>query len=262
LCHKKRGKFCCAGAAWTISNEIYGRHEALDFLKLKLSWGQNGNQGVGPYSTLSQVANGASGGYRYEFSNAQGKISYGLIQSTLGNYDLGWESTEQWNTGFESAWLKNRLFADVDVYFSKTTDQIFTRNIPVMTGFKTITTSMGQVNNKGVELTLRSVNVQQSDLTWTSSLTFWKNWNKLVNLYGEDLDGDGKEDDDIASSLFVGKSLGAIYGYVQDGIVRQAIPSTLRKPELSPVHPIKRIDGEERITADTENLRLNKENFR
>lgn len=263
--NKKWGNFAAAGAAWTISNEDFMEGmEALDFLKLKLSWGQNGNQGVGPYSTLSQVANGASGGYRYEFSNAQGKISYGLIQSTLGNYDLGWESTEQWNTGFESAWLKNRLFADVDVYFSKTTDQIFTRNIPVMTGFKTITTSMGQVNNKGVELTLRSVNVQQSDLTWTSSLTFWKNWNKLVNLYGEDLDGDGKEDDDIASSLFVGKSLGAIYGYVQDGIVQTGDTEYIALTGAQPGAPkYKSIDGEDGITADDRKiLGYTKENFR
>ena len=82
-----------------------------------------------------------------------------------------------------------------------------------MTGFKTITTSMGQVNNTGIELTLNSVNIKQNHLTWNTSFTFWKNWNKLVHLYGEDLDGDGKEDDDIANSLFIGKPLGAIYGY-------------------------------------------------
>ena len=81
--------------------------------------------------------NGASGGVRYEFGGSD--IIYGLNQKALGNANLGWETTESWNTGFESAWLGSRLFVDLDLYFSKTTDQIFTRDIPVMTGFKNMT---------------------------------------------------------------------------------------------------------------------------
>lgn len=72
-----------------------------------------------------------------------------MNQKALGNANLGWETTESWNTGFESAWLGSRLFVDLDLYFSKTTDQIFTRDIPVMTGFKNMKSSMGQVNNRG-----------------------------------------------------------------------------------------------------------------
>lgn len=218
---KKWGNFSSGGVAWIISKEDFMQGvEPLNYLKLKLSWGQNGNQGIGPYGTLSQVANGSSGGYRYQWSNVPGKISYGLVQTTLGNSGLGWETTETVNTGFESAWLKERLFVDLDLYFSKTTDQIFVRQIPVMTGFKTITTSMGQVNNRGAELTIRSVNMRRSDFEWSSSVTWWLNRNKLIHLYGDDLDGDGKEDDDIGNSRFIGKSLGAIYGYKQDGIVQ------------------------------------------
>jgi len=219
--NKKWGNFASAGLAWRISQEQFMKNfEPLNNLKLKLSWGQNGNQGIGPYGTLSQVANGSSGGYRYQWSNAAGKVSYGLVQSTLGNSDLGWEMTESWNGGFESAWLNERIFVDFDAYFSKTTDQIFVRQIPVMTGFKTITTSMGQVNNRGFELTVRTVNVKTNDLVWSSAVTWWMNRNKLVHLYGDDLNNDGKEDDDPGNSRFIGKSLGAIYGYRQDGIVQ------------------------------------------
>jgi TonB-linked SusC/RagA family outer membrane protein len=220
--NKKWGNFAALGAAWKISDEDFMKSfESLDLLKLKVAWGQNGNQGLEPYGTLSIVANGPSGGYRYQFSNAPGKISYGLVQTTLGNPEIGWESTEAWNMGFESAWLKNRLFADLDVYFSKTTDQLFTRNIPVMNGYKTVKASMGQVNNTGLELTVRTVNIQQDNLNWTTGITFWKNNNKLKKLYGEDLNGDGKEDDDIGNSLFIGRSLGAIYGFKQNGIVQE-----------------------------------------
>ena len=263
--NKKWGNFAAIGGAWKITSEEFMKgFESLNNLKLKLSWGQNGNQGVGPYATLSTIANGTSGDVRYEFSNAQGKINYGLFQNALGNSDLGWETTETWNTGFESAWLKNRLFADLDVYFSKTTDQIFTRDIPVMTGFKTILTSMGQVNNAGVEFTLRSVNVKNKNLTWSTSVTYWKNKNKLIHLYGEDKNGDGKEDDDIASSLFIGKSLGAIYGYEQDGIVQTTDTEYIALTGASAGDPkYKDLDGVAGITsADRKILGYQKENFR
>lgn len=88
-------------------------------------------------------------------------INYGLRQANLGNDELGWEKTESWNIGFESEWLNSRLFVDLDVYASKTTDQIFARTIPSMAGFSSVLTSLGRVDNKGLELTLRSINMQK-----------------------------------------------------------------------------------------------------
>ncbi|MEL7586198.1 MAG: TonB-dependent receptor [Prolixibacteraceae bacterium] len=261
----KWGNFAAVGAAWKISDEEFMKSvKPLDFLKLKLAWGQNGNQGVGPYSTLSWVANGPSGAYRYEFSNAPGKISYGLVQTTLGNPKVGWESTEAINAGFESAWLDNRLFVDVDGYFSKTTDQIFTRTIPVMNGYKTVKASMGQVNNTGIELTARGMLVRTDDLNWTSGITFWKNKNKLVKLYGDDINGDGKEDDDIGNNLFIGKSLGAIYGYQQEGIVQEDDTEYRQLTGAAAGTPKYRdLDGEAGITADDRTIvGYTKENFR
>ena len=122
--------------------------------------------------------------------------------------------------GFESTWLNSRLFVDVDVYLSKTYDQIFSRSIPVMTGFGSMYSSMGEVKNRGVEATVRTVNIQNKEFNWTTGLTFWLNRNKLVHLYGEDLDGDGKEDDDIGNGLFIGESIHSIFGYEQEGIVQ------------------------------------------
>lgn len=263
--NKKWGNFAALGLAWKITNEEFlGSLGPLNNLKLKLSWGQNGNQGIDPYETLSTVLNGSASGNRYEFSNAPGVIYYGLRQDALGNSNLGWESTDTWNVGFESSWLNGRLAADLDVYFSKTTDQIFERNIPVMTGFKTILTSMGQVNNNGLELTLRSVNVRTSKLVWNSSVTYWLNRNKLVRLYGEDVDGDGVEDDDIGSSLFVGKSLGAIYGYEQIGIVQEEDTEYIALTGAAPGAPKYRdLDGVEGITADDRKiLGYDRANFR
>src|SRR5690606_8075440 len=104
----KWANFFGAGFSWRATNEAFMESiQVLTDLKLKVSWGQNGNQGLNPYGTLSVVANAASGGARYEFSNTPGQIYYGLYQGTLGNTSLGWETTSSWNAGFESAWLGN-----------------------------------------------------------------------------------------------------------------------------------------------------------
>lgn len=262
---KRYANFAAAGVAWRISAESFLKDfKPLNDLKLKYSWGQNGNQGLGPYATLSQVQNAAAGDARYEFSDAQGKIVYGLVQTTLGNPSLGWEKTSATNIGFESAWLGNRLFVDLDLYLSKTTDQIFVRTIPIMTGFTTQLASLGEVDNKGIELTVRSENIHSRNFSWSSTVTFWQNRNKLKHLYGEDKNGDGLEDDDIANSYFIGKSLGAIYGYKQDGIVQTGDAAYIAATGAAPGAP-KYVDlnGDGKIDAnDRTILGYSKENFR
>lgn len=221
--NQKWGNFGAAGLAWMISSEQFLKDvSSLNSLKLKISWGQNGNQGVGPYSTLAKIANGPSSGVMYEFSNTGSQIYYGLVQSNMANANLGWELTEKLNAGFESAWLNNRLFVDFDIYTSKTTREIYTPTIPSMNGFTSITSSLGEVRNKGFELTLKTLNVQNKDWNWNTSITYWLNRNKLVHLTGQDLNQDGKEDDLIADGMFIGRPLKSIYGYVQDGIVQPA----------------------------------------
>lgn len=216
----KWGNFWAIGSAWRITNESFIKSiDFLDDMKLKLSWGKNGNQGLDPYGTLSTVSTGSSGGIFYSFGN-NSYPTYGIKQLVIGNTLLGWETTEAWNFGFESSWFNSRLFADLDIYFSKTYDQLFNRTIPVMTGFTTMKSSMGEVKNRGVEMTFSSVNIQTKDWNWKTSLTFWLNRNKLTHLYGDDLDGDGIEDDDIGNNLFIGHSIHSIYGYKQNGIVQ------------------------------------------
>ena len=216
----KWGNFYAFGGAYRITGEEFMKDiKFLNDLKLKLSWGQNGNQGLSPYGTLSSATIGPGGGIAYPFGNTD-TPSFGIAQSSLGNSTLGWETTKSWNFGFESAWLNNRLFVNMDVYLSRTTDQIFNRTIPSMTGFTTMSSTMGEVANRGVEFNIQSVNIQTKDWRWDTGLTFWLNRNELVHLYGEDLDGDGREDDDLGNSLFIGHSIHSIYGYKQDGIVQ------------------------------------------
>ncbi len=210
---KKWGTFPAVGIAWTISNESFmSGLTPVDYLKLKVSYGKNGNQALAPYGTLSTIAMGQGGEQGYIFGNS---LYFGQYVNVLGNPGLAWETTEAFNAGFEADLLKNRIHLEFDGYRSKTTDQIFDRTIPVMgAGITSQQSTMGQVNNWGVEVNLSTVNVQKADFSWTSRVVFYMNRNKLVEI-------DGSGADMIDSDLFIGKSLSAIYGYEWIGIVQE-----------------------------------------
>ena len=233
----KWGNFYAFGGAWRVTHEKFmEKVRFLNDLKLKLSWGRNGNQGIDPYGTLSEAVIGPGGGIAYPFGNST-VPSFGIKQNSLGNSGLGWETTNSWNFGFESAWLNNRLFANMDVYLSRTTDQIFNRTIPSMTGFDSMKSTMGEVANRGVEFSIHSVNIENKDWRWDTNLTFWLNRNELVHLYGEDLDGDGREDDDLGNNLFIGHSIHSIYGYKVAGIVQKDDTEYIQANGATPGNP-------------------------
>ncbi len=209
---KKWGNFPAIGAAWTVSNESFLSSSTLiDNLKLKASWGKNGNQTLRPYGTLSTMDVGRGGGIGYWFDD---QIIWGQSLATLGNTELAWETTTSFNIGTEID-LLNRIHFELDGYKSTTTDQIFSRTIPVMgAGITSQMATMGKVENWGIEAVLNSTNIESGDFRWTSGLTFSLNRNKLVELYG------GDEEDDLNAGLFIGESLSAIYGYEWTGIVQ------------------------------------------
>ena len=208
--NSKWGNFPAFGAAWTVSNEPFmKKFDWIDMLKLKFSWGKNGAQTLSPYGTLSTLNLAKDGGIPF-YSNET--VHWGQKISALGNPELGWQTTISWNGGFEGDFLHGRIHFDVNAYYSKTTEQIFNRTIPIMTaGISKQKATMGQVDNKGVEINATTVNVKTRDFTWTSDFIFTLNRNKLVDLYG-----DGQ--DDIDSGLFLGEPLSAIYNYKVFGI--------------------------------------------
>ena len=258
--NSKWGVFPAVGVAWTVSNERFMKRVSfIDYLKLKGSWGKNGNQSLDPYMTLSQIKLGQQGGIGYPFGN-ESTISWGQRYDKLGNADLGWETTEAFNYGFDLGLLGSRIYLEFDGYFSKTTDQIFDRLLPVMNnGLTSMKATMGQIDNWGIEATLTTQNVRTKDWNWSTAVTFYLNRNKLKDLYG-----DGK--DDISNSLFIGKSLGAIYGYKSIGIVQEEDIEYIEANNAAPGDvKFANLDGSEdgTITADDRTiLGYNKENFR
>ncbi len=210
--NEKNAVFPSVGLGWTISREPFAAVDFLDLLKLRASYGSNGNL-VNRYASLAVVQSDAS----YLFGDG-GTTLFGQEIISLANPNLTWETTRGLNLGIDFSLFSGRLSGNVEYYTTQTTNLIFDVNIPVITGFSQITTNLGRIDNSGIEFALNSQNIRTDQFQWNTSLNFSHNTNKVASLIGLDHDNDGKEDDLVASNLFIGHSLGAVYGYRLDGI--------------------------------------------
>ena len=138
-----------ASIGWVISEEDFNPFEDT-YLKLRLSYGQNGNQGIGRYASLAKLGLGA---YNY---NDDKVIS--LYPSAMANKDLKWERTSSWNFGVDFGFFNQRLNGSFEVYKSKTSDVLVKRTLPNVTGYSWVWANLGGVENKGLEVELNSVN--------------------------------------------------------------------------------------------------------
>ncbi|HRO71138.1 MAG TPA: hypothetical protein PK951_12185, partial [Chitinophagaceae bacterium] len=109
----------------------------------------------------------------------------------------------------------------IELYDMNTHDLLVERSIPIMTGYSSIWTNLGQVNNKGIEVTLNTVNIRSGKFEWSTDFVLSRNKNKIVSLYGTDADGDGKEDDDLGYRWFIGHPIDVYYDYEFDGIYQE-----------------------------------------
>jgi len=220
--NNKYGTFPSAAFAWVASDEAFIKKvEAIDFLKFRLSYGAVGNQSITPYQSLSLASLD-----QYVYGDG-GTTSIGIFDSNIANRNLKWETTYSANFGLDFAVLKNRLSGTIEYYNMDTRDLLVERTLPIMTGYFSTWTNLGLIRNKGVELTLNSVNIKTDKFEWSSTFVFSKNQNEIVKLYGADNDGDGREDDDVGNRWFIGQPINVLYSYVFDGIYQQEdeIPS-------------------------------------
>ena len=216
---KKWGNFPAVGLAWTISNEKFMKNvKQIDDLKVKASWGINGSQTLAPYGTLSTVTLGKDSKGLQDINAGSSRTLYSQYVSSIGNPDLGWQQTESLNVGLEFTAFNRKVNADINTYFSKTTDQIFSRTIPIMgAGVSSQLATMGQINNWGIEALVNYNTIRKKDFSWTNQFTFNLNRNKLIKLWGGE-----NEEDDLTNGYFIGESLDVIWWYDWDGIIQEA----------------------------------------
>lgn len=213
---KKYGVFPAAALSWNISEESFlSDVRQLNFLKVRASWGRNGNRGVSEYSSLSQI-----GQNNYVFGDGSA-TSVGLSTTSLANPNLGWETTESFNFGTDIQAFSNRVNLSVNYYHTNTFDLLLEQTIPNTNGFEKFLRNIGETKNHGMEFDLKTVNVMKAGFNWNTNLAFSFNRNRIVKLTGRDLNNDGREDDDIASGWFIGQPIGSNFDYVFDGIFQE-----------------------------------------
>lgn len=259
--NRKWATFASGGFNWNISNENFMKDvEPIDNLALRLSYGSNGNQSISPYTTLAKVGTG-----KYIFA---GDPSYSITQSisSFALDNLGWETTTGFNAGIDFSLFENRLSGSIDTYFTNTKDLLFSLALPTISGKSSITSNLGKIQNKGVEISLHSLNISKKDFSWTTDFAFSLNRNKVASIYGEDNDGDGKEDDLISSGYFIGKSLGTIYGYKITGMWQQedVDNGTIMEGMRPGDYKLEDLNGDGKIDSENDRqfLGTSKENFR
>ncbi|MBL7744529.1 MAG: SusC/RagA family TonB-linked outer membrane protein [Chitinophagaceae bacterium] len=211
----KYGVFPSVSAGWVISSEDFMKNIRLvDYLKLRAGYGVIGNQTQRYYSIATVNTNSS-----YVFGD-NATVLFGQQVASLGNANLKWERTKGIDIGIDFAILNDRLTGNFDYYNNKTTDLLFNVQIPDVTGFTTFRTNLGEINNKGWEIGLTGKIIRNKDFSWTSSFNIWRNTNKIIHLTGVDANGDGIEDDLVASNLFIGRPVGAntIFNYLSGPI--------------------------------------------
>lgn len=209
----KWATFLSGAVAWRISEEKFLRDlNIFQNLKLRASYGETGNQGIGAYRTIPQL-----GSANYPFG---GSLSAGSsMTSDPVSDNLRWETTRQWNLGLDAAFFNDgRLHFTVDYYYKKTRDLLQDVVIPGSTGFQQMTVNMGNVSNEGLEITAGFNNIlRNTPVQW--SITGNIAWNKS-KISGLPSDQFARKLWSSADEVFIqrnGCPIGAIYGYVEDG---------------------------------------------
>ncbi len=216
--NKKWAFFPSAGLAWKVSNEKFlQNNNTISNLKLKASYGETGNQGIGTFGSISQT----------QLSNAifGGNLTTGAAINTLDNADLTWETTAQLDAGFSLGLFNNRVSIEAGYYNKETTDLLLLVPVPSSSGFETALKNIGSMTNKGFEFALNTVNIDTENFTWTSNFNISFNKNEITNL------GDANEffvtsigDNQITNDYIVrvGEPLGSVYGIEVDGVYNYA----------------------------------------
>lgn len=212
---KRWGYFPSLALAWRVSEEAFIKKlEFLDNLKLRLSYGRTGNSNIPEFQYMSKMGNSFYGD------------ELGLVPSSISNPRLKWEVTAQYNAGIDLTVLKGAIDLSVDIYDKKTTDMLYLAIIPAQSGFKNQWQNLGEIDNKGIEVSINTRNINTKNFGWSSGITLSTNKNKVIDI-GNGLDvapiGAGSWSSSYIKLSDVGRimknqPIGIMYGYKMSGI--------------------------------------------
>jgi len=206
--------FPSIAVGWRISEEPFMKSiPAINNLKLRFGYGQMGNEGIGNFETISTFIAGGNtvlGGV--ELSGAQ--------PARIPNSDLTWETTEEYNLGLDFGVLNDRISGNIEYYIKNSIDQLFSKPVPMSTGFSNIRTNFGTVRNSGVDMSITSHNVI-GEFQWTTNIALSTIKNEVVKLpeyVGDIITGGIVANIPGFALVRQGYPMRAFYGYKVTGI--------------------------------------------
>ncbi|MDR1763669.1 MAG: TonB-dependent receptor [Dysgonamonadaceae bacterium] len=202
----KWGNFPSFAAGWNITNEEFAQPitKVLSNLKLRASWGYSGNASLPVYSSFFKLTSST-------LAMNGNTVTTMKVGTRMGNSDIRWERTKSVNLAADFGLWRNRVNGTIEWYNRNTDGILLLQNLNTISGFADVWSNIGVVNNKGIELTINSNNIDTKDFKWGTTLVFSKNTGKWVDVYG-----DGG--DDLGNRWFIGKPVGVIYDYTKVGI--------------------------------------------
>lgn len=218
---KRWGYFPSGALSWRMSNEKFMKK--LTFVsdaKLRLSYGETGNNRVSDFPYLDQITQPNSAGYSYN----NGSPGKGAILTAFGNNNLRWETTKQVNLGYDLSLFKQRVGITVDVYRKTTHDLLLFSLLPYTTGLSNAFKNVGMMRNQGLEVSLNTVNIKTDKFTWNSDFNISFNQNKVLALAENQtsltspVSFDQKWNALSPYLAVVGQSVGQFYGAIWDGV--------------------------------------------
>jgi TonB-linked SusC/RagA family outer membrane protein len=240
----KYGTFPSVALGWNIHNEDFMANVGqINSLKLRGSYGITGNEAI----TINQTQTTAATN-RIPFN---GVSTIGVLASNLGNVDLHWEETKGVNVGVDFSLFKNRISGTIDAFRTNTKDLLLRRQIPIISGYANVWDNLGKTKNKGIEVSLNTVNVSKSAFRWESALNFTSYRNEIESLYGNIDPATGREVNDLANNWFIGEPVQVIYDYTLDGVWQVGEDPSGVDPTAKPGHlKFRDINGDKIINAN------------
>jgi TonB-dependent starch-binding outer membrane protein SusC len=252
----RRGLFPSGSVAWRLDQEEFIKNlNAFSNLKVRIGYGKTGNDQIGNYASFALVEN-----THLTFDGSTNTSGTHLNQLSPENRELRWETTSQYNTGFDMGFFKSRLMLTIDAYYKKTSDLLLRKSLPLYSGFISGQSNVGSIENKGFEVEITSRNLTNA-FKWDTWLNFSINRNKVLSLGGggdirlETAKPMGNVSQEEFAVIREGEPLGSLFGYVYEGVL-QTGETYAPQPDSKPGDPkFRDISGPEgvpdgKITSD------------
>jgi len=232
----KYALFPSVALGWRLSEEGFIKdYAAISQLKLRVGYGQMGNEGINNFETKQTFVSGGN-------TILGGSILSGAQPARIPNPDLVWETTEEFNYGLDFGFFDNRIFGSIEYYVKNTIDQLFNKPVPASTGFTSVRTNFGTVRNTGIDLSINTENLT-GKFKWSTNITFSTLKNKVVQLppFVGDIITSGSIGTFTSNFALVqeGYPMRAYYGYKVIGIFQENDDiANSAQPNANPGEPI------------------------